>query len=187
MKKFLVLIFMFFALPVFAGEYDIDAYYKHYEALQPADFEYMFGIDSHQAEDYLKYNGSPYPLLRTAVNFVFKGTVIPPGYYLLTPREKNGKDYVLFKQEGRVKYVIPVYDKKAVNIEFYDKYIPQPKKTWWDKVVDFGNKFVSTTSKQSKRTAIPKAYIDVNQIGQDFWEVIVYYGLSKYYLLFEQK
>ena len=50
----------------------------------------------------------------------------------------------------------------------------------------FGNNFVGKVSKQSKKTEPMKAYIDVNQIGQDFWEIILYYGLEKYYLLFRQ-
>ena len=186
MKKIIVLIFSFLFLLGANFCLAEENWDEIYESLKPADFEYMFGQDPYQTEDYLKYNLSPYPLLRTGVDFVFKDTIIPKGYYLLTPREKNGVQYVLFKQQGKVKYAIPTYKTGVVEPTFYDKYIQVPKKSWWDKVCDFGNKIVGKISKQSKKTEPMKAYIDVNQIGQDYWEIIVYYGLSKYYLLFRQ-
>ncbi len=58
----------------------------------------MFGIDPYQAEDYTKYMYSPYPLFRVGVPFIFKNTEIKPGYYILTPRKKDGKTFVLFKR-----------------------------------------------------------------------------------------
>lgn len=193
MKKFLtflICIFAFFQI-VFSqtgfcatkNEDFRDIYYS----LEPANFDYIFGLDPFQAEEYQKYLASPYPLLRTGVDFFFKGTKIPAGYYLLTAREKDGVQYVLFKQEGKVKYIIPTYKKELVDPLFYEKHVPTPKKTAWNKACDFGNKFISKTSKTSKRTLPPKAYIDVNEIGNEFWEVILYYGSQKYFMVFSQK
>lgn len=158
-----------------------------YSELQPADFEYIFSLDPFQAEEYTKYMVAPYPLLRTGVDFFFKGTQIPAGYYLLTPREKNGVKYVLFKQEGKVKYIIPTYKTELVDPLFYQKHVPTPKKTTREKIGGFMDKFASKVSRNSKRTAPPKSYIDVNEIGREFWEVVLYYGNEKYFLLFRQQ
>ena len=38
---------------------DLDDYEKIYENLEEADFEYIFGIDPNQADDYTKYMYSP--------------------------------------------------------------------------------------------------------------------------------
>ena len=163
-----------------------DDYYSAYENLQPADFEYIYGIDPYQAEDYKTYMVSPYPLLRTGVDFRFKNIVIPEGYYLLTPREKGGRDYVLFKQNGRVSYIIPVWKKQPVTKAFYKQNVPVVKKTLWQKVCKKSSDAVGRISKDSKRKALPDAYIDVNEIGQDFYEVVLYYGAWEYHLIFKK-
>ena len=64
-------------------------YEEIYRNLPEPDFSYIFNLDPYQSEEYTKYMYAPYPLFRTAIRFVFKNTVIEPGYYLLTPREKN--------------------------------------------------------------------------------------------------
>jgi len=158
-----------------------------YEELKPVDFEYIFGIDPWQTEDYTKYVMSPYPLLRTSVPFRFKDTVIPPGYYLLTPREQNGKDYVLFKESGRVKYIVPAYDTRLVPALFYEQHVPTRKKTWWEGVCEKTSNFIGRTFKKSMRTEPPKSYIDVNDRDNTYWEVILYYGLKSYHILFEKE
>lgn len=163
-----------------------DSYRGIYEELEPANFGYIFDLDPYQPEDYQKYIASPYPLLRSGTDFIFKGKTIPPGYYLLTPRVKDGRQYVLFKQDGKVKYIIPTYKTELVEPLFYERYVPTPKKTMWNKATDFGNKFVSKTAKNSKRTLPPKVYIDVNEIGNEFWEVVLYYDSQKYFMIFER-
>ena len=62
-----------------------------YAQAQEADFKFMHDIDPFQDEDNFKYAWSPYLLFRSSSNFTFKSSTIPAGYYLLTPREKNGK------------------------------------------------------------------------------------------------
>ena len=190
MKKILAFLICFFGFlgvgfcaPVQKGE-DFEAIY---DRLESADFEYIFSLDPYQPEDYQKYIVSPYPLLRTGVEFVFKDTKIPPGYYLLTPREKYGVQYVLFKQNGKVQYIIPTYKKELVDPGFYKMHVPAPEKTKTQKMADFGNKLVGKMAKQSKATPPPQAYIDVNQIGNEFWQVILYYGNDKYYMIFRQQ
>ncbi len=188
--SFFVFILFWTFHPSFANENipksDIKNYDEIYTELQEADFEYIFGIDPNQADEYTKYMRSPYPLFRSGVNLIFKSKIIPPGYYLLTPREKNGKTYVLFKENGKVSYTIPVYKEDIVLEDFYEDKIPKPKLTKAQeirkKTVDFiGKKF----GKSTQRTPLPNAYIEFNDAGI-YWDMVLYYGNKKYYLLFKK-
>ncbi len=161
-------------------------YEKIYENVEEADFDYIFGIDPYQTDEYTKYMYSPYPLFRSGVTLIFKSKVIPAGYYLLTPREKNGKTYVLFKENGKVSYMVTPYKISSVNEEFYKEKIPQPKLTKTQsiskKTMDFiGKKW----GKKNQRTPIPQAFIEFNDEGL-YWDMILYYGDKKYYLLFKK-
>lgn len=161
---------------------------KEYKNLEAADFEYIHGIDPFQNEDYTKYMWSPYPLLRTSSTFYFKDIVIEPGYYLLTPRRKNGKDWILFKQQGRVKFVIPVFKKELVPVGFYKKNIPKPDKTLWQKSWDgVTNAFGKMLKKQTKRTPPPDAFIDSETLSDDFTDIILYYDNFKYHMIFSNR
>lgn len=181
-KCFILILSIFFA---FLGcAFAEENYSEIYEKLEPANFDYLFNIDPYQTEDYTRYKLSPYPLLRTAIDFKFKNIVIPSGYYLLTPRVYNKRDYVLFKQNGKVVFVIPVYKKEVVEPGFYKMYVPQVKKNLWNKMGEKLCNFVGRVSKDSKRTPPPKSYIEVNDIENQFWELVLYYGSTKYYLLF---
>ncbi len=176
-------VFGFISMPAFADE----DFQKIYNELEPAQFQYIFGIDPFQAEEYTQYMFSPYPLLRTGVTFIFKETVIPPGFYLLTPRKKDDRTYVLFKEGGRVKYMIPVYNVDLTTEELYDEYIPKPKLSKWKsfklKVADtVGTMFPEKT----QRKPLPKSYLEINDIDGEFWQMILYYGTGKYFMVFKQ-
>ena len=56
----------------FAEENYSNDYEKIYSSLEEADFDYIFGIDPYQADEYTVYMRSPYPLFRTGVNLIFK-------------------------------------------------------------------------------------------------------------------
>ena len=160
-------------------------YAQIYNDLPEADFSYIFNLDPYQTEEYTKYMYAPYPLFRTAIRFVFKNTVIEPGYYLLTPREKNGKWYVLFKTNGKVQHIVPVYQKELVDPMFYKMYVPERKLTLWQNICKKSSDTVGRLfKKQTQRTPAPKSYIDVNELGTDFWQVVLYYGESKYCMIF---
>ncbi len=186
LKILILLIFSFFIFcaPSFADE----TFDEIYEKLEPAGFEYMFGIDPYQAEDYAKYMYSPYPLFRVGLPFIFKDIKIEPGYYILTPRKKDGRTFILFKEQGRVKYLIPVYNIDIVDPLFYDQYIPEKKKGFWEKL---GQKTSNTIGrmfpKKTQRMPAPKAYIEVNDIDREYYQVILYYGTQKYYMIFKQR
>ena len=183
--KFLTSFFLFFAIncPSYAENFE-----EIYESLKQADFEYIFGIDPYQAEDYTKNMFSPYPLLRTGVNFIFKDTVIPPGFYLLTPRKHNGQTYILFKEQGRVKYMVPCYQVDMAIPKEYNKYNPKPKVSVWKKVKTGVADMVGTVApKKTQRKPMPKAYMEINDIDGEFYQVILYYDTGKYYLIFKQE
>lgn len=188
----LILLFLFFlgSFSVNANENiprtKLNNYDEIYSNLQEADFDYIFGLDPHQSEDYTKYMHSPYPLFRSGVNLIFKTKRIPPGYYLLTPREKDGKTYVLFKENGRVSYVVPVYEEDIIPETFWEEKIPQPKPTTGQKIKKKTMDFIGTKwGKKNQRTPIPKAYIEFSDAGI-YWDMILYYGQKKYYLLFKK-
>ena len=186
----IVLVSLFLSSVLFANENvvrtDTKNYDEIYENLKEADFDYIFGLDPHQADDYTKYMFSPYPLFRSGVNLIFKSKKIPAGYYLLTPREKDGQTYVLFKENGRISYVIPVYDEDIVLEEFYEEKFPHPKPTTGEKIRKKTMDFIGTKwGKKNQRTPIPQAYIEFNDAGI-YWDMILYYGQKKYYLLFKK-
>ncbi len=187
LKKFfkkIKIIFIVFCLASFAfANEDFDAIY---DSLYEADFNYIFGIDPKQADDYTNYMHSPYPLFRTGVRLIFKTKVIPPGYYLLTPRERNGTTYVLFKENGKVSYTIPVYREGIVPEMFYKEKFPHPNPTFFQKISKKTMEFIGTKwGKKNQRTPIPEAYIDFEDEG-GYWNMILYYGDKKYYLLFKK-
>ena len=161
-------------------------YEKIYDSLEEADFEYLFGLDPYQTDDYTQYMYSPYPLFRSGVTIVFKSKTIPPGYYLLTPRDKHGKTWVLFKENGKVSYVIPIYKEENIPDSFWEDKMPHPKLTKTQKIrKNFGHFFDSRFGKSSQRTPIPKAYIEFDDRG-DFWDMILYYNNKKYFMLFKK-
>jgi len=158
-----------------------------YNSLDEADFEYIFGIDPYQAEEYKVYMRSPYPLFRSGVDLVFKTKTIPSGYYLLTPREKNGKTYILFKENGKVSYTIPVYKEDIITNDFYKEKLPQEKLNPYEKTKKGTMNFIGKKfGKKNQRTPIPNAYIEFDDVGE-YWSMILYYETKKYYLIFKKE
>ena len=62
-----------------------------YRDMPVPEFKYMHNIDPGEYQDTMYSTWSPYPLFRLTTPLFFKSIAIEPGYYLLTPREKNGK------------------------------------------------------------------------------------------------
>lgn len=158
-------------------------YPQIYNDLQPADFSYLHDIDPDQYYDMKDASWSPYPLLRLNSAIYFKGITIEPGYYLLTPREHNGKWYLLFKQNGVVAHIIPVYERDITPEFFYDKHLSKPKLTKAQKIhmgtLDFLGKFKST-----KRKEPIKCYMEINDLENHFVSIVIYYGSHKYSTIF---
>ena len=188
----LILLFSLFlnAMFAFANENIPKAISKNYDEiyaqLQEADFDYLFGLDPHQADDYTKYMHSPYPLFRSGVNLVFKNKKIPAGYYLLTPREKKGKTYVLFKENGRISYVIPVYEEDILPEAYWEEKMPHQKPSIGEKMKKKTMDYIGTKwGNKNQRTPIPKAFVEFDDAG-NYWDMTLYYGTKKYCLLFKK-
>ncbi len=158
-------------------------YVKIYNELEPADFSYMHNIDPDQYYDIKDTTWAPYPLLRLNSYIYFKNQAIEPGYYLINPREYKGKWYMLFKQNGRVSHIIPVYERGLVPETFYETHLPKPKLTPSQKVhmgfLSFLGKFDST-----KRRDPVKSYMEINDLENYFVSIVIYYGPHKYSTIF---
>lgn len=158
-------------------------YAQIYRSLEPASHSYLHGIDPDQYYDMKDASWTPYPLLRLNSYIYFKKQSIEPGYYLLTPREHKGKWYLLFKQNGKVAHIIPVYERDIVPEFFYDKHLPKPKLTKAQKihmgVLDFLGNFKST-----KRKEPIKSYMEITDLENHFVSIIIYYGNHKYSTIF---
>lgn len=182
MKRFILIIFlMFFCVkPAFCTDFD---YQKVYRDLDIANFSYMHDIDPDQYFECKGFSYSPYPLFRLNSPLFFKTITISPGYYNLTPREYKGKDYMLFKESGIVKYIIPVYKKDFVPETFYEENLPKPKLTFGQKFQLYGYDFIGKISKKSQRKPIPKTFLEVNDLDNNFVSVVVYFKEFRYYLI----
>lgn len=154
-------------------------YASIYNNLEPAKHSYLHGIDPDEYYDEKDATWSVYPLLRLNSPIYFKNITIEPGYYLLTPREEKGKWYMLFKQNGKVVHIIPVYERDYTPEKFYDKHIPKPKLTKSQKI-HMGVLKVVGKVKSSKRKEPVKSYLEVNDLDNYFLNIIIYYGNHKY-------
>lgn len=158
-------------------------YAQIYNELEVPTFSYLHDIDPDQFYDMKDTAWSVYPLFRLNSPIYFKSITIEPGYYLITPREHKDKWYILFKQNGVVKHIIPVYERDYTPEMFYDEHIPKPKLTKAQKihmgVLDFLGNFNST-----KRKTPVQSYLEVNDLENYFLSIIIYYGSHKYSTLF---
>lgn len=158
-------------------------YTQIYNDLEIPTFSYLHDIDPEQYYDMKDTSWSVYPLFRLNSPLYFKSIIIEPGYYLLTPREHNGNWFMLFKQNGIVKYIIPVYERDYTPETFYDNHIPKPKYTRAQKIhmgfLDFIGNFKST-----KRKTPIQSYLEVNDLENYFVSIIIYYGSHKYSTIF---
>lgn len=158
-------------------------YAQIYNDLEVPAFSYLHDIDPDQYYDMKDTSWSVYPLFRLNSPLYFKNITIEPGYYLLTPREHNGDWFMLFKQNGAVKHIIPVYERNYTPETFYNDHIPKPKYTTAQKIhmgfLDFIGNFKST-----KRKTPVQSYLEVNDLENYFVSIIIYYGSHKYSTIF---
>lgn len=171
---------MFVSAAYCSGDYD-----SMYEAAQPFQSKLFNDIDPFEDEDSIKYAYSPYPLFRTSAYLYFKDLTIDPGYYTIVPRKLKGEYYVLFKQGGKVKFIVPVAKKEATPLNFYDANIPKVKLTGMQK---FTNKVRTTfynVSKNSMKMEPPKSLVKVD-VEVKYIIVTFFYGEDKFTLLFKR-
>lgn len=183
MKRAILILFLiiFGANISFCSEPD---YRQIYFDLQIPTFSYIHGVDPGQYYDNKNATYSIYPLFRLSSPLYFKTITIPPGYYALTPVTHKGDPYILFKDNGLVKYTIPVYKKELVPEGFYESHIPKRKLTWGQQLSEgFGN-FLGKHIKSSQRKPPIKSYIEATDLDNKFVSIIIYYGDYRYYTLF---
>lgn len=153
-----------------------------YRSLEVPTFRYVHDLDPEEFVDTQNAAWSPYSLFRLTAPLHFKTITIQPGYYLLTPRQHAGNWYMLFKESGKVKYIIPIYDKKIVPMDFYKDNLPEEKTTWSQKqhlkLLKFVGKF-----KSSQRPEMPKTYLEAEDLDDNFIVIILYWGDYKYYMV----
>lgn len=181
MKKFLlVIVAIFLTAQVSLADTDYEQIYRD---LDPADFSYVHNIDPEEMYDVQYTSWSPYPLFRLTSPLFFKNTTIEPGYYLLTPREHNGNWYILFKEQGKVKYIIPAYNREIVPMGFYDANLPKAKLTpsqkFQVKLYDFVGKHV----RSSQRKPAPDTFLETTDLANNFISIVIYWGDYRYYMI----
>lgn len=158
-------------------------YAEIYNSLEVPTFSYLHDIDPDQYYDMKDTAWSVYPLLRLMSPIYFKTITIEPGYYLLTPREHEGEWFMLFKQNGVVKHIIPVYERDYTPEMFYDEHIPKPKETFAQKV-HRGFLDLIGNVKSTKRKTPVQTYLEVNDLENYFVSIVIYYGSHKYSTIF---
>ena len=183
MKKIFLLSFLLILIQnICIAELDYESLYNKAE---PFSSKLYNDVDPYEDEDALKYAWSPYPLFRSAANLYFKDFKIEPGYYILTPRNLKGKDYVLFKQNGKVKFIIPSAITEKTPLNFYEANTPQIKKTKWQKfTTGIRDKFYEISG-DSMRAQPPKSLVNV-ELDLSFIIVTIFYGDNKYTLIFKR-
>lgn len=178
MKKFfLVLLVSIFGICAFADDVD---YEKIYRDTPVPKHTYIHDIDPGEFYDMQQTTWSPYPLFRLTAPLFFKSIAIEPGYYLLTPREHNGKWFMLFKVQGKVKYIIPVFDRQITPESFYKDNLEVPKTTWSQRVNIGFLDFVGTHFKSAKRKPEPQTYLEMFDLDNNFLLIILYWGNHNY-------
>ena len=154
-----------------------------YRKMPVPQFRYMHDIDPGEYQDTIYSTWSPYPLFRLTAPLFFKSVAIQPGYYLLTPREHEGKWYILFKEAGRIKYIVPCYKRETVPMGFYENNLPKVKMTRPQKIREEALKFIGKHKKSAKRKPIPDTFLDAEDLDNNFISLIVYWGNYRYYFV----
>ena len=164
----------------YAQEIDVEEMYR---IMPVPEFKYVHNIDPGEYQDTMYSTWSPYPLFRLTAPLFFKTVKIDPGYYLLTPREHDGDWFMLFKEAGKVKYIVPCYKKEMVPMDFYKNNLPQIKLTKVQQIREKALKFVGKHFDSSKRKPIPDTYLEASDLDNNFISIIVYWGNYRYYLV----
>lgn len=164
----------------YTEDIDIEQMYRD---MPVPTFKYVHNIDPGEYQDTMYSTWSPYPLFRLTAPLYFKTIAIEPGYYLLTPREHDGAWYMLFKEAGRIKYIVPCYKKEMVPMDFYKNNLPQIKLTKTQLIREKFLKFIGKNFDSAKRKPIPDTYLEASDLDNNFISIIVYWGNYRYYLV----
>lgn len=181
MKNFLTFLLILLSINVCFAE---DDYRKAYSELEVPKFSYIHGQDPGHFYDNQYASYSVYPLFRLSATLYFKNITITPGYYDLTPREYKGKYYLLFKTNGLVKYIVPIYKREIVPLGFYEAHLPKEKYTWTQKVGNAFYKFIGEHCQLALRKPTVKTYLEVLDMNDNFVVIVIYFNDYKYSCIF---
>lgn len=184
MKRILLIILSFFiftAQNVFA-ETDWDSLYNN---SKPFETKLMYDIDPFQDEDNLKYSYSPYPLFRTSCHLYYRNMHISPGYYHLTPRKLNGRYFILFKTNGKVKFIIPVVKEEVTPESYYKKFMPKPKLTLGQTIAKNWLNFWHRIFKDSGKQPPPQSYVELTDVT-GYFVLKLYFKDYCYYTVYKK-
>lgn len=181
--KIITAVFFLFILTLAVQSEPVD-YEQIYRELEVADFSYVHDIDPEEYYDTMRSTWSPYPLFRLTSPLYFKTVTILPGYYLLTPRNQNGNWYILFKEAGRVKYIVPVYDRDLTPQAYYEENMEQPKETFGKKFRKRMLTFVGKNVPSSKLEPAPQTTLELTDLDNNFVSMVLSWGNYRYYMIF---
>lgn len=158
-----------------------------YKKIKPANISLENNLDPYEQQDNYDTHRSPYPLIRTTQEIYAQGTAIPPGYYLLTPRKIGAKNYIFFKQKGKVSHIIPIFQIDDVNPEkLYPKAeVPFAKFPWGIRHV---MKFVSIMVGKYQRPLDPPQHkVECFPYNDDYYGIDVFYKDKLYRTIYRFK
>lgn len=160
---------------------------KIYRDLIPIDIKFENNLDPYEQQDNYSFARSPYPLIRTVMVMYCKNETIPPGYYLLTPRQINGRTYILFKECGKVLYSVPVFGEKQIDPE---KEYPLPKDPYDS--APFGLKsvwkgFGIISGRRTPNPKVPQHKVDCFAYDDQFYGINIYYKDKIYKTVYKIK
>ncbi len=190
----LTVLFFFKILPCTAANLRInyDLIYKDTPVL---DFMYENGIDQEQDNDYNRYVISPYTLIRITDILVNKNIRLIPGYYLVKTENKNGYNFLLFKQNGKVVGIIPVYQKVLINPMLVYKEPIKPKVPFYKAIpkkifIEIPKKIITRPFKkffEQKRVLVPpKSALESKVVDNGkYMEIWLYIDTYLYKVLFK--
>lgn len=156
-----------------------------YNNLLPCTIQFENNLDPYEQQDNYNYVRSPYPLIRTVMPLYSHKTVIPPGYYLLTPRKIDAKTYILFKQQGKILYTSPIFEEVQIDIE---QEYPQPKDPYDSAPFGLRSIWKGFGIISGRRTPIPKVpqhKLDCFQYDDKFYGINIYYKDKLYKTVFK--
>ena len=159
-------------------------YEQIYRDLEVPTFTFIHGVDPDQYYDMKDTAWSPYPLMRLNSPIYFKSITVEPGYYLLTPRQYKGDWFILFKEAGKVKYTIPVFEKNYTEPGYYHTHLKEldmkKSQRWMVKFLNGVGKYF----KKSKRNPGVQTNLELTDLDNKFLLIEVYYGAMRYKTIF---
>lgn len=188
MKKIFLLIFS--VLVLLFSQFKIclaqeTGYDQIYNSLPNLDFHYDNSEDPDEIADYHEFIISPYTLMRISDTLSTKNTIFKPGYYLLSPKNQDGYDFVMFKQKGKIVGLVPVFEKQTVDPLITYPQPPKPKVGFWSGLgMSINTGIAKLFHKYEKPPDLPKSKIESNYVGAgNYLEIDLYRDKYLYKIL----